>query len=417
MEAKKARSKVYHQTSQQSYYMKPSAASLIKIVDPSCKVNEWPRREPPPRLGIVVMTKRPINFVHWLAYHWQIVGIVRFFVQCEDTPELARLLCYPPWSEHVETTFVAKTRRDYFVQMDRQATHIASAVPRARAAGIDWLLHVDDDELLYCPQGPGALWSALRSAPAAACDAHLHNLEALAPDASCSAPFASCTTFLVATSRYTSYTNGKSLGRVSRPGLRAHGPHHFRGDPNPRGESSTVDIPAAVAVVLHYESCTFERWCDKFRDLADRHGDDPDVVAKLPFPFYRESLNAMHKVAQAERALATAAAVEQLTQAAFLVWARRKVASHLKLAPHDTVDITVVADALATIFPPAPAPTVDPYYLGVSYGRYLPEDHLAYAAYDHVNARPSEACVPIATPRQHSHRHPRDDHLPRLPSS
>mmetsp|Transcript_21426 Transcript_21426/g.67265 ORF Transcript_21426/g.67265 Transcript_21426/m.67265 type:complete len:366 (-) Transcript_21426:39-1136(-) len=296
---KKARNKFYHQTSQQSYYMKPSDASVVKLEDTKVSLAAEVSAEERPRMGIVVMTKKPLDFEQWLAYHREMVGVSRFFVQCEDSPELAQLVCFPPWNECVEATFVAKTQRDYFVQMDRQATHIASVVPRARAAGIEWLLHIDDDELLYCPRGPGTLWAALRTAPPGVCDLHVQNVEALAPDASCEAPFASCATFIVSTSRFASYTNGKSFGRVARAGLRAHGPHHFRAD---GGESA--DLPPPCAVVLHYESCTFDRWSRKFRDLADRHGDDPDVVAKLPFPFYRESLAVMRKLAVAQEARA-----------------------------------------------------------------------------------------------------------------
>lgn len=355
MEAKKARNKFYHQTARQSYYMKPSDASIIDInakVPPVLKTTTSP-----PRLGIVVMTKKPMEFEQWLAYHYRIVGVRKFYVQCEDTPELANLLCYPPWNECVDATFVGGTRRDYFVQMDRQATHVASAVPRARADGVDWLLHIDDDELLYCPQGPEVMWSALSSAPETVCDVHLHNIEALAPDASCSSPFASCTTFVVATSRFTSYTNGKSFGKVSKPGIRAHGPHHFRSDAD--HNKGSLDLPPPYAVVLHYESCTFERWSRKFNELADRHGDERDIVAKLPFPFYRESLVAMHKLAKAARKSHPSPATaqqrvgrsdDQLARDAFAVWANRKVQTQVDLAAHELVVITHVVNAIAELF-------------------------------------------------------------------
>ena len=49
------------------------------------------------------------------------IGVERFYLLCEDSPELAPLLLRPPWNACVDATFVAKTERDYFVQMDRQA--------------------------------------------------------------------------------------------------------------------------------------------------------------------------------------------------------------------------------------------------------------------------------------------------------
>ena len=61
--------------------------------------------------------------------------------------------------------------------------------------------------------------------------------------------------------KFGSYTNGKSFARLDAVGLRAHGPHHFRSVDGAGGKSSIVthQIPAHVAVVLHYESATFER--------------------------------------------------------------------------------------------------------------------------------------------------------------
>ena len=101
--------------------------------------------------------------------------------------------------------------------------------------------------------------------------------------ATCSKPFEECVTFVASTSKFASYTNGKSFGRVGAPGLRAHGPHHFRGDSL---NGATRDLPPSIAVVLHYESVAYERWTTKFSELAARHGHDAKILEKLPFPFY-----------------------------------------------------------------------------------------------------------------------------------
>ncbi|KAH8062081.1 spermidine synthase [Aureococcus anophagefferens] len=98
MSSTKKDKKFYHATAAQAYYMKPSEAAT------------------------------------WLVYHRSVIGVERFFVLCEDTPELAALLLRPPWNAFVDATFVAKTQRDYFVQMDRQAVNVACAV-RALASG------------------------------------------------------------------------------------------------------------------------------------------------------------------------------------------------------------------------------------------------------------------------------------------
>ena len=79
----------------------------------------------------------------------------------EDTPELEALLAEPPWCTFVEATFTSGTHRDYFAQMDRQSAHMVATVPRAREAGLTHLLHVDDDELVYCSAGVHVLRAEL----------------------------------------------------------------------------------------------------------------------------------------------------------------------------------------------------------------------------------------------------------------
>ena len=194
--------------------------------------------------------------------------------------------------------------------------------------------------MLHCPAGAGALHAALRALPPQCCDAHIKNLEALAPAPTCSRPFSECVTFVASTSKFASYTNGKSFGRVSSPGLRAHGPHHFRGD----GSNATRDLPPSVAVVLHYESVAYERWTTKFSELAQRHGHDAKILEKLPFPFYRASLAAVGRLAAAADKDKAKAADD-----AFRVWSKSKVAGVSTLAPRDTVEVTAVRDALARL--------------------------------------------------------------------
>lgn len=180
----------------------------------------------------------------------------------EDTPELATLFSTPPWDVLVVPTFDDGTQRDYFKQMDRQSTHVARSIPAARAAGITHLLHVDDDELLYCPHGAARLHAEIAAAAPDRPDLHLCNVEALLPSSSCRSPFLEATVFRHLPTRYVSYTNGKSIGRLDAPSLRAHGPHHFRTDLAAGGKDSVVThmISPPVGVVLHYESATYAKW-------------------------------------------------------------------------------------------------------------------------------------------------------------
>ena len=81
--------------------------------------------------------------------------------QVEDTPELETFFAESPWASRVDATFTSGTHRDYFAQMDRQSAHMLATVPKARAEGLTHLLHVDDDELVYCSAGVHVLRAEL----------------------------------------------------------------------------------------------------------------------------------------------------------------------------------------------------------------------------------------------------------------
>ena len=142
------------------------------------------------RLAIACMTKQPLGFQTWLEYHRAIIGVARFYIRVEDTPELAQLFATPPWSTLVEATFCEGedlVRDNGTRQTDRQVEHVGRAIVRAREAGMTHLLHCDDDELLYAPSGVDNLRRELAAADNSqrgASDAfqlHALTLEALYP--------------------------------------------------------------------------------------------------------------------------------------------------------------------------------------------------------------------------------------------
>ena len=174
-------------------------------------------------IGIACMTKRPEHFVTWLAYHRDYLGVRRFFVHVEDTPELADEMRRPPWDALVEVSEASGTKRDYVSQVERQAAHVNRAIRLARAAGLTHLLHIDDDELLYCHRGVGALRAEL--AAATTVSVHLHNLEALYPSAECADPFRETCAFRHRPPAFAAYSNGKSFGALRFSRLAPHGAH------------------------------------------------------------------------------------------------------------------------------------------------------------------------------------------------
>jgi hypothetical protein len=340
-------------TSSTSYYMEAGDPNPVLIV-PAPDQPTLPAPVPPlgvhVTLGVVCMTKQPVDLLTWLQYHHSQLGAVRFFLRIEDTPELASLLATPPYDHLVVATFDDHTQRDYFGQMDRQSAHIAAATSAARAAGLTHLLHIDDDELLYCAQGAARLHIELAAAPADRPDCHLSNVEALFPSSSCTSPFREVTCFRHLPTRYVSYTNGKSIARLDSPTIRAHGPHHFRTDTAAGGKGSVIThmIAPDVGVILQYESPTYAKWQSKYLDLAVRHGSDADVFSRVPFAFYRHSITAAYAILVARRSGDFAAEAEAVA-AAHALWCEHKLAPpHL---PPPTARPMRVPDGLTLLWP------------------------------------------------------------------
>jgi hypothetical protein len=239
-----------------------------------------------PALGIACMTKRPAHFLTWLAYHRDHLGVRRFFVHVEDTPALAEQLRRPPWEALVDVSEASGTDRDYVSQVDRQAAHVERAIALARAAGLTHLLHIDDDELLYCAEGLAALQRALQRAPASALNVHVDNVEALLPSDACADPFREASAFRHRPVDFCAYGNGKAFGVLGAPALRPSGAHNFGGRLPAPAASETHALPAHTAVVLHYESATWDVWRRKFCELARVHAEESKAFRSMS-PFYQ----------------------------------------------------------------------------------------------------------------------------------
>ena len=93
----------------------------------------------------------------WLRYH-RSLGIYKVFVHVEDTPELLPLLRSDEFADFVVVstgndnsldTHNPNSHDNYYTLMQRQERQVKSSVQKCREQGIEWLFHVDDDELLH----------------------------------------------------------------------------------------------------------------------------------------------------------------------------------------------------------------------------------------------------------------------------
>lgn len=289
------------------------------------------------RVGIVVLTRQPHCFDWWLRYH-RTLGIERVYTRVEATPDLREKLAAtdsehhgfvellpsgelePPSPDTFSPEFQAKidsaihsaaltgeesadsvaelapllfqpsgvnwwaaTQMDkqpkvlgnYNTLMERQQRTVLAALARAQAAGIDWLFHIDDDELLHFSVPFSEMMASL---PDDITCLTLQNVEAVPSSFTSSCIFEERSTFCTMDELFTSYRNGKSAGRV--PLSDWQGPHRFTGE--------QYVVQTALARVLHYESATFDIWRAKFERHARSTG--PDALDEVPFTFYRDSI-------------------------------------------------------------------------------------------------------------------------------
>jgi hypothetical protein len=270
--------------------------------------------EHPLRVAITLMTRAPHRFDWWLRYH-RALGICHVFVHVEATPELLPLLTSGEFADFVTVTSTSSgvdggkgdgtsseaaddggsggsggsgggagsqgaegepLRNNYHTLMQRQERQVRSSMQQARAMGIDWLFHIDDDELLHLEVPFAELVRELE--PTAACLV-LVNAEAV-PSGELSPKCVFTSTSAFTLHRMQAYRNGKAAGRLQAAGTGWMGPHRFAGVQHV--------VPATQACLLHFESATYDMWKGKF--LRHSRGTQGAQFADIPFELYRESI-------------------------------------------------------------------------------------------------------------------------------
>ncbi|MEO8132654.1 MAG: glycosyltransferase family 2 protein [Betaproteobacteria bacterium] len=179
--------------------------------------------------------------------------------------------------------------------MARQCLNVEVAVQLALAAGYDWLLHIDADELFYCP-GQDAGTHFARLAAGGIERVVYPNLEALSETVEVGDCFREVTLFksnrntfpegqfnatqarLAASfaqfpeNFFLFYSNGKAAAFLRR-GVVPDGVHRFSAKSYPRpgqGAPSPAQRERVIADcwILHYACCGFANFMDKYRVLG-----------------------------------------------------------------------------------------------------------------------------------------------------
>lgn len=237
-----------------------------------------------PRVAIVSMMKNPKNIEKWLTYHKR-KGVDRFYIRLEDTPELESYLSSLNFV-HLEIGSSEDFQNDeplinYVAAKlsHRQILWATKAIKLALKDNIDWIIHIDSDELIDCK-------GLIQENISKECSYHntfvIPNYEAKYKDI----PLATDSCFqyesLVKCNAggCVSYGNGKGLGKVSNKLQRADAHRFYHEDEDANDEHVLKSIR-----LLHFESCDFDQYVSKYLDLAKT------TNGTFPFTFYNDSIN------------------------------------------------------------------------------------------------------------------------------
>ena len=231
---------------------------------------------PATKIAIVSMMKQPKNIDTWLDYH-RYMGVRHFYIRLEDTEDLIDFLQNQP---DVTLEIGNSTNVNEYEDIQRRQFDIVTKALKdsSERPDIDWLIHIDSDELLQ-----GNL-SEIEKLPKNVRTFYMKNYEAVydkVPDEkdSCfeAKEFRDCAS---QGSGCVAYANGKGGGRADKD-VKCYGPHRFRST-NEKAEERLVNVR-----VLHFESCDFELYKQKFMRLSKKAKLDT-----IPFPYYIESIKA-----------------------------------------------------------------------------------------------------------------------------
>jgi hypothetical protein len=240
------------------------------------------------------------NLDVWIHHHLYTVGFDYIFLRVEGDDGIANLhrrrLGGPRVlileNEIVENSHIDSVRR----QQERQKRFVDQCLrvhaPRLR---VRYLLHIDDDELLVLHKRWLGLKPLLQeklqqqNQQVVVNSFRIQNYEAvlLQPpspphEISTDGDLFFLTTHFKdgAIEECRGYRNGKSIAIVGKT-QDCTGPHTFAG--------SWIKLHSDDAIILHYDSLTFESWFKKFTHLSHC---SPDILQHqlAPFPFYQQSI-------------------------------------------------------------------------------------------------------------------------------
>ena len=195
------------------------------------------------------------TFSDWCSHHLRAVD--RIFLWLDDPGEAHSP--HLPVDPRIQINIGSQHRQgsihgDFMIRQDQNT---ACSLSLCMQEGMEWLIHLDTDELLY----PSNRETLRQHLSASAGHITLLNHE-VCPSWHSENPFRDCHYFrLNGCSGFNLYTNGKAAVRC-RAGVYPRDAHSFGGYTGSAVTSSDL-------VILHYACPSYDRWLAKYRALGD----------------------------------------------------------------------------------------------------------------------------------------------------
>lgn len=245
-------------------------------VEEGFEVSNQKQTAPAVKVAIACLMRKPVDLPLWFRHHTNL-GVSLFFIRLEDSPGLDDYLALRR-DVLYEVAQSDKSGDNYKTLQDRQIKFVNKSLERAKEMGVDWLFHIDADELLH-----GSL-TFLDDLEPSIKTLKLENAEAIFEEGA--ETCFSANKFLRCSqgAPCRSYVNGKAGGHVEKD-VQLAGPHDFKYKDEIEGAFAKV-VPFTTLHVLHFDACSLGAWVEKYQHLGKTPKSD------IPFPYYKESIGA-----------------------------------------------------------------------------------------------------------------------------
>ena len=223
------------------------------------------------KIGIISTIGKPFYFKYWLDYHLNKLKIDKIivFYDRSNFPEMREL--FNECKQEFKNLIVLDS--NYHKKLiTKQKLNFENGLKVAKSINLDFVFHIDDDELLYPTENIHKIINEYKFTKQAL---HFDNLEVLKTNLTTkNYNFFEKEVYFKnrGYKTFNSYCNGKAGGFVDN--VKWNGPHILLNLDNHNYEENRIKI-------LHYSFMIYEQWKNKY-NIIDKNN-------KLDFPFHKKS--------------------------------------------------------------------------------------------------------------------------------